>query len=398
MRTLIPALAGAVLSLASVTTPLIAQNHQVALGLYGGASQFGDLTPVDPDETKLDRGWVAGIQFERWHSDSRFGMRFDASYADRALTTHNQEGFRIISSDLSVLVRLLRPEPNRSVAPYLAVGGGMQFFSAHDGGGPHANFYDDPAIKPIATLTLGTDFAPSRTLGLRIEVADQFLLPSPFGYPDRDRNFRSSHHPVLRAALQLRALPSTPTLARVAATPPEPSRTIPASDTENVPTTTDRLRTTADSLRTVADARKTEIQRLRQTIHQLERSLQEPARTEQAPAQPPATSPTRTAAQLAAARYLTVQIGAYRTMADAQRAIELVRNAGIPTWISQAQVRGKTYYRVRMGAFQHYTDAVQLTRRIRANYGIEPWIARIETTDPVPDNVVETTRASLPSR
>src|SRR5690625_5305305 len=124
MRTLIPALAGAVLMIGMTAMPTIAQTHEVGFGLYGGASRFGDLTPADPTRTELDDGWIAGVQMERWLAQGRVGLRLNVGYADRALSTHNHDRFRLFSGDLSVLVRLLRPEPYRMIAPYIALGGG----------------------------------------------------------------------------------------------------------------------------------------------------------------------------------------------------------------------------------------------------------------------------------
>ncbi len=62
--------------------------------------------------------------------------------------------------------------------------------------------------------------------------------------------------------------------------------------------------------------------------------------------------------------YYTIQVGAFENHSLAKKYSVKFSRAGYPTAISQAVVRGKTWYRVRIGNFKTRTDAVKEKKKL----------------------------------
>jgi cell division protein FtsN len=62
--------------------------------------------------------------------------------------------------------------------------------------------------------------------------------------------------------------------------------------------------------------------------------------------------------------YYTIQVGAFENHSLAKKYSEKFSRAGYPTAISQAIVKGKTWYRVRIGNFKTRTDAVKEKKKL----------------------------------
>lgn len=62
--------------------------------------------------------------------------------------------------------------------------------------------------------------------------------------------------------------------------------------------------------------------------------------------------------------YYTIQVGAFENHSLAKKYSVKFSRAGYPTAISQAVVRGKTWYRVRIGNFKTWTAAVKEKKKL----------------------------------
>lgn len=141
-------LATAALMVAIATSPLGAQTHRVALGITGGWSQYGDLTPGLATSAVFESGWIAGGQVEAWLGAGRFGLRLNGSYTKRALQ-EAEEDFELMAGDLSFMARPLPAGLVPWAAPYIALGGGL------------AQFRGPSELAPLGGGAYGPDPSPS---------------------------------------------------------------------------------------------------------------------------------------------------------------------------------------------------------------------------------------------
>ena len=123
----------------------------------------------------------------------------------------------------------------------------------------------------------------------------------------------------------------------------------------------------------------------------------EPSPDEAAPArgqerepepEPPAQSPE-------AASLYTVQVAAFTRASTAQEWADRLRADDLPVWTSMAEVGGRTFYRVRVGAHPSLADARRFGRMIRDRYHWPVWVAPLAPTDRLPVNTVQNTRELL---
>ncbi|MFW5947010.1 MAG: SPOR domain-containing protein [Gemmatimonadota bacterium] len=86
----------------------------------------------------------------------------------------------------------------------------------------------------------------------------------------------------------------------------------------------------------------------------------------------------------------TVQVAAF---ADAETAREWAERLGardLPVWTSTAEVRGRTFHRLRVGALPALTDARRLGRLVTERYAWPVWVAPLTATDDLPVTVEDT--------
>ncbi len=204
----IPFAALAVLMLAG---PAVSQTHDGSIGYGGGAIMFTDFNAGGTGEAiNLGTGWVANAHIEHFPSRGRVGGRINAAFSRRPLET--PEDVRnihawIIGGDL--LLRLASPTPGRTVAPFIAVGGGMVSYGLGRGSAlsfEGAQYPGDTDRQWTVSGGLGFDILPDFSIfgtpsGLRLEVIDHVALKSPFEpFPSGD-DFDPVHN--IRASLSL---------------------------------------------------------------------------------------------------------------------------------------------------------------------------------------------------
>ncbi len=92
---------------------------------------------------------------------------------------------------------------------------------------------------------------------------------------------------------------------------------------------------------------------------------------EQEPTAPTPPEPTGSPS----GRYYTVQVSAFDTPELAQRYIEqLEKRYHLSAYMTEGRVRGKTWYRVRIGRFQEYEKAKEFADALERKLGIKPFI------------------------
>lgn len=120
------------------------------------------------------------------------------------------------------------------------------------------------------------------------------------------------------------------------------------------------------------------------------------------PGQPEAGDPPRdgdardggAAAGAAGARY-TVQVASFTNPASAELWTDRLERQGLPVWTSVAEVGGRTYYRVRVGAATTLSDARRLGQSLSERYEWPVWVAPLAAADRPPAGAVENTRRAL---
>ena len=261
MHLLLRAAATAAILLPLAVAPVSAQNYRGAFGIYGGGVWFSDLNNdgdfiidgvlFDPDfddiiivddfflldraaDLSLDAGWIVGTQLEYWFGNGRFGLRANGSYTERPFDLDRSflDGI-IVDDDDDIIVdffrfddkfgdvnvwfidgdlmfRLLRPERNRTFAPYLTLGAGAVIYNPAGSRPviiPPANaIIGDASLVDIdddgdfdlfevgsgnsetefaLVFGIGTDILPAGfrigrlPLGLRLELVDHYTFDSP---------------------------------------------------------------------------------------------------------------------------------------------------------------------------------------------------------------------------
>jgi cell division septation protein DedD len=337
------ALAG-VLGAAMGAAPVGAQTYSSVLGVTGGWSTAGDLTP-GLTETTLEDGWTAGAQLETWAG--RYGVRLNATYAERSVVGSTRS-FQVATADLGLMFRLVPPDRERGIAPFVGIGVGPVFYMADDGEAPlgDGDYGADPVIRWMLAPSVGADLLTESPVGVRVEIADQIVFPS-IGESPETSGLPRVHNPGVRVALQVRfGRPAAPLVAVVPSAPTSPGRT-----------------------------------------------------AEAAPAPAPAPAPAAAAAPAPAptlddqGRLYTAQVGAFADVATARAWAGRLEARGLPVWFSEATLGGQRLIRLRVGAVDSSEDAALLATRLQRDFGYEAWIDGVAAGETLPaDAIVATLR------
>jgi len=394
-----------VATLALAAAPAASQTHRVALGITGGWSGYGDLTPGLATSAVFESGWLAGGQVEGWLGAGRFGVRLNGSYAQRSLEGETESKYELLAGDLTLMVRPLPAGLVPWAAPYLALGGGAARFRGSDGLGPVGGgaYGPDPVTRPIAVAAAGADLAPGSRFGLRLEIADQVVFPSAGDSPPTE-GLPITHNVRVLSALQYRIGGARPARIAVAALPSNPVDREPRSAG---PAAAERD-AEVERLKRELEAREREIERLRGAADagNEQASVEPPAQARAAVAaapkgQPTAEAPDPQRAPAGAApdpdARFTVQVGSFVEPATAQLWVDRLRQRGLPVWTQEVDLQGLQVVRVRVGATSLKADAEALARAL----GRDGWSVRVNPIVPEdrpPGEAVEQTRQFLSGR
>lgn len=328
------------------------QTRRAAVGLLGGGSVHSDLTPGLATSSVLQPGWLAGVQAETWLGRGRAGLRLNGMFTRRAL----EEGpgdFNVYMADVDLLVRMLPVRSYRLMAPYVVAGAGATHY-AGVGDSPviaDGEFGDDPVYRVHLLAGAGLDVLAGAGAGLRLELADQIVLPSVGESPNTVDGLPVTHNVVLTAGVQLKLgqLRRGVAMDRARPAPATPAAVAPAATP--VPTA-----------------------------------------AAPAPARPVAAAP---AGEADAAALFTVQVGSYVEAATAARWAALLRERDIPVWLLQTAINGERVSRVRIGAARSEADARSLAAALEREFGWSVHVDRIAPGERYPEDAVAATRAFL---
>lgn len=400
-----------------VMSPATAQDYRGGIGVYGSGAWFSGLATGSTADLDLKEGWLAGIEVESWSASGRIGLRLNGSYTERDVLPRRTD-INVYTADIGLMVRMLEPSPDRAFAPYVVVGAGAAHYNPADDTPFESGITvlaDDPSVEPAGVVGVGGDVWPRRGIGLRLEVADHVLPRSPF--EGNGERFGSVHN--LRATIGVHARfghLSTPRFADAAA-PPPPERTATSEDRDAIVDELTSLEQRIDALATAVerqtrsvDALATSVGRLpdtRQIIAAAAEGLEprqrsaaaSPVESDAANASSASASSAAAAADDAPSLY-TVQIASYEAerAGQAWQLAEQMYRERLPAWVSRAEVEGRTYHRVRVGALPSRAEAGRLARELRATAGAGVWVTPVEQHQAVPSNAVVATRAFLRDR
>lgn len=377
-------------------SPSQAQTHTWALGLTGGGSFHNDLTPGLPAPTTFEPGWIVGLQADRWFGSGRVGLRLNTLWTQRQLDRTGYYNYNVFLGDVDVLVRPL-PTNSRGIAPFLVAGVGATHYGGVAGTAPLGDgVYGDPVIRAHTLLGLGADATITRSVGVRLEVADNIVLPSIGQSPDVS-GFPNVHNVVATAGLQLLLAHSAFGRARMRPTPParEPTAQTEPEALEEAAAGPQRDSLVA-ALRTRLAHRGQEIRRLEAEVDSLKGLLEagEPARA--TPSPDTAESPTPTPREGVAS--FTVQLDAYMAAGTADRWVRRLRQLGLPAWRVDSELGGSPVSVVRFGALPTESEARTLAELVEQQFDRTTLVDRIEGDEPVPASAVADSRAYLEAR
>ena len=350
-----------------------AQVHRFGLGVTGGWSIPADMTPGLGSSTTLEAGPVVGGQLDAWPGGGRFGVRVGGHVAERALEEQPASSYRLLSGDLALLFRLLRPASDAMFAPFLALGAGATQYAALGASGPvgEGAFGEDPVVRFAALAGAGVDVFAVRRIGLRLEVADRIKLLSVGESPTND-GWPMAHEIEVLATLQVRMGRRADAPMIVRAAPPERAETAPAA--AGAPATAEP----APAARPA--------------------QADPPAATPAEPAPARAAPDPVPARPVSEAALFTVRVGSYLDQATARSWSDRVRQHELPAWTSVSTLGGQQLAQLRVGAAGSRGEADRVAAWLRAEYG---WTVAVEpVSDPrtVPATAIAATRTFLDRR
>ena len=110
---------------------------------------------------------------------------------------------------------------------------------------------------------------------------------------------------------------------------------------------------------------------------------------------PRPAAPDAGAAAEGGPRLYTVQVGAFVESETARSWERRLADQGLPAWVSIAELRGATYYRLRVGAVGTVAEARRLGRMITDRFEWPVWVAPLSPADRPPEGAVERSRRLL---
>lgn len=106
-----------------------------------------------------------------------------------------------------------------------------------------------------------------------------------------------------------------------------------------------------------------------------------PVPSEAAPVTPPAEAKTEAGAkpdvQPPATGRFTIQVSSWTSTTDARRAVERLKGAGFDAYVVEAFVKGRTWYRVRVGRYATRGEAQEVVSRLRAVQENGLWVTTV---------------------
>ncbi|HSH46579.1 MAG TPA: hypothetical protein VK966_12115 [Longimicrobiales bacterium] len=373
--------------LAAASSPLVAQDHAVAVGINGGWSRPGNLTPGFSESVELEGASVLGGQIEAWLGAGRLALRASGAVSSHDVRGQAGHGYDVLTGDVALLLRVLPARDRPWVVPYLLGGAGASMYTANELAGPlgGGQYGEDPVVRPLAIAGAGLDLLPFRWFGLRLEAADRIVFPSIGESPETQGGLPMAHNFEVRAGLQLRFGSPDP-VTTVAAAPAAPTKVVPAApvrSTAREPATREPAAETPAAAPPVAPAAAAPAARTVATS---------------APASGAGSRQGPERVVVPADALLTLRSTALLDAATAGEWERRLASRGLPVWRSVAMVRGERRYRVSAGVVPSLHEAESLGRALEADFGWATGISVIEADEPIPAGAIRATRAFMRGR
>ncbi|HUH12375.1 MAG TPA: SPOR domain-containing protein [Longimicrobiales bacterium] len=370
--------ARAALLLALLPAPVAAQALRASTNVYASGIWFSSLTPDGPVDTRLQAGWLTGMQTERWLSDA-LGVRLNAAYTERGFDYDGEVDVNFWLADVDLLYRI--GSHFDRVLPYAVLGAGVSHYNLGHGARiemPGASWIDHEVTRPVAVLGLGADVLPTHRMGFRVEVSDHLAFRSPAQHPDM--NYGLMHQVRFSSGMRvsLGELVGRPFLARRSGGEPPEAGSVAVSATIAAGAEHAGLEAAA-----AARAMEARVVALQDSLAEARWRAERSARAYPAGARPP---------------LYTVQVAAFRdfTHAETELIAQRLRSRGLPVWLAREEaVDGGTLHHVRVGALGTEDEAYALARVLARDHGWPVWVAPIAFGDGVPSDAVAATREAL---
>jgi len=172
-----------------------AQSFQQGAGWNGGVllstslndgASGADLVDLKPDAT-----WILGVHYDYWLGSGNVGIRVRGNFSKPTLPwVQDDRQIRVYTGDLNLMLRPVRPGPDKSVLPFVSGGVGIINWGLGDGPAttyePAGVIYDgDQKWDLVASAGLGFDIVTPWSWGegplvVRLEAQDHIQFSSPF--------------------------------------------------------------------------------------------------------------------------------------------------------------------------------------------------------------------------
>lgn len=175
---------------------LEAQDYRMSVGwnagvllttsLNDGASGTGEGVDLKPDAT-----WSLGGHFDKWFGSGLLGGRASAGLARSVIPwTQGDRSVYSYRGELSLMLRLMRPDPGNMLIPFVSGGVGLIRWGLGDGpvtsfSAAGARYSGDESFQLAANAGVGFDYVTPFQWGegpmvVRLEGRDYIQLASPF--------------------------------------------------------------------------------------------------------------------------------------------------------------------------------------------------------------------------
>jgi hypothetical protein len=188
-----------------------AQDYDTSVAWGGGLvryTPFVESGTATPNDIGMGSTWVALLQAETWHFNRWVGVRGGGFYSNAPVTYPTADKkTSVFGVELTALLRVAPPAPDRFLTAYLIGGGGVVWFAMGDGptvplAGTTVIYDDSESRQFMAVGGAGIEFMPGirafdGTIGVRVEGVNQMVLGRPLrpegtGTPDPMHNLRIS--------------------------------------------------------------------------------------------------------------------------------------------------------------------------------------------------------------
>lgn len=197
---------------AAGASSLAAQDYRSSVGWNAGAMLTTSLNDGASDgenvvDLKPDVTWSLGGHFDRWFGSGLLGARASVGFSRHIVPwTQGDRSVYSYRGDLSLLLRLIRPNPSNTMIPFVSGGIGAIRWGLGDGpvttfSAAGARYSGDEGFQPAGIAGVGFDYITPFNWGegpmiVRLEGKDHIQFASPFDPANPDSGDFSLVHNI----------------------------------------------------------------------------------------------------------------------------------------------------------------------------------------------------------